>query len=146
MIGFGDYHYVYESGREGDWFITGFSPRKNDLTLYINAGFDGYRSEDIDTRRPISQNLGLRLTGNNNTGENAFTRLIFSREVLPAGAVAIRAAVERARIPADTVSDVLMGTVLQAGQGQAPARQAAVTLPRCQSPKTQTVPSNGRAA
>ena len=42
MIGFGRYHYRYASGREGDWFITGFSPRKKALTLYIMPGFDGY--------------------------------------------------------------------------------------------------------
>ena len=42
IIGFGDYHYKYESGREGDWFIAGFSPRKQNLTLYIMAGFDEY--------------------------------------------------------------------------------------------------------
>jgi hypothetical protein len=42
MVGFGSYHYRYESGREGDWFVTGFSPRKGDLTLYIMAGFDRY--------------------------------------------------------------------------------------------------------
>lgn len=42
MVGFGKYHYKYESGREGDWFITGFSPRKGALTLYIMAGFDRY--------------------------------------------------------------------------------------------------------
>ncbi len=42
MVGFGTYHYKYESGREGDWFLTGFSPRKQDLTLYIMAGFDRY--------------------------------------------------------------------------------------------------------
>jgi len=40
IIGFGDYHYVYESGREGDWFITGFSPRSQNLTLYMMGGFD----------------------------------------------------------------------------------------------------------
>jgi hypothetical protein len=40
IIGFGDYHYVYESGREGDWFITGFSPRVQNLTLYMMGGFD----------------------------------------------------------------------------------------------------------
>jgi hypothetical protein len=34
IVGFGDHHYKYESGREGDWFKTGFSPRKNALTLY----------------------------------------------------------------------------------------------------------------
>ncbi|NIR63493.1 MAG: DUF1801 domain-containing protein, partial [Aliifodinibius sp.] len=32
----------YDSGREGDWFLTGFSPRKQNLTLYIMAGFDRY--------------------------------------------------------------------------------------------------------
>ncbi len=42
IVGFGQYHYKYESGREGDWFLTGFSPRKQNLTLYIMAGFDGY--------------------------------------------------------------------------------------------------------
>ena len=42
------------------------------------------------------------------------------------GAAAIRAAVERAAIPADAVDEVLMGCVLPAGQGQAPARQAAL--------------------
>ena len=40
IIGFGDYHYVYASGREGDWFITGFSPRVQNLTLYMMGGFD----------------------------------------------------------------------------------------------------------
>lgn len=34
IVGFGDYHYVYASGREGDWFLVGFSPRKQNLTLY----------------------------------------------------------------------------------------------------------------
>jgi hypothetical protein len=38
IIGFGDMHYVYESGREGDWFVTGFSPRKQNLTLYGMSG------------------------------------------------------------------------------------------------------------
>jgi hypothetical protein len=42
IVGFGDYHYKYESGREGDWFLTGFSPRKQNLSLYIMAGFDEY--------------------------------------------------------------------------------------------------------
>jgi hypothetical protein len=39
IVGFGDYHYKYESGREGDWFLVGFSPRKQDLTLYLMGGF-----------------------------------------------------------------------------------------------------------
>lgn len=44
IIGFGTYHYKYASGREGDWFLTGFSPRKQNLTLYIMAGFDEYEA------------------------------------------------------------------------------------------------------
>jgi hypothetical protein len=43
IVGFGSYHYKYESGREGNWFLAGFSPRKQDLTLYIMAGFDRYQ-------------------------------------------------------------------------------------------------------
>lgn len=42
IIGFGSYHYVYESGREGDAPLTGFSPRKKELSLYIMAGFSQY--------------------------------------------------------------------------------------------------------
>lgn len=43
LVGFGSYHYKYASGREGDWPITGFSPRKQDLTLYIMPGFEQYK-------------------------------------------------------------------------------------------------------
>ncbi|MGD2072424.1 MAG: DUF1801 domain-containing protein [Candidatus Thorarchaeota archaeon] len=42
IIGFGTYHYKYESGREGDMLVTGFSPRKRALSLYIMSGFDEY--------------------------------------------------------------------------------------------------------
>lgn len=41
LIGFGAYHYVYESGREGDFFKVGFSPRKANLVLYLMPGFEG---------------------------------------------------------------------------------------------------------
>ena len=41
LVGFGQYRYVYASGRTGDWPVVGFSPRKNDLTLYLTAGFEG---------------------------------------------------------------------------------------------------------
>ncbi len=43
IVGFGAYHYVYASGREGDWPIIGFSPRKQNITLYIMAGFEQYQ-------------------------------------------------------------------------------------------------------
>lgn len=39
IIGFGDHHFVYKSGRECDWFLCGFSPRKGNLSLYIMGGF-----------------------------------------------------------------------------------------------------------
>lgn len=41
IIGFGSYHYRYESGREGDAPLIGFSPRKNELALYLAHNFDG---------------------------------------------------------------------------------------------------------
>ena len=42
IVGFGSYHYKYASGREGDFMLTGFSPRKQNLTLYIMSGFSRY--------------------------------------------------------------------------------------------------------
>lgn len=55
IIGFGDYRYVYASGREGDWFLAGFSPRKQNLTLY--AMCDGW------DRFPELQDLGKYTLG-----------------------------------------------------------------------------------
>lgn len=40
IVGYGRYEYKYKSGHEGAWFLTGFSPRKRDLTVYIMPGFD----------------------------------------------------------------------------------------------------------
>ena len=55
IVGFGHYHYKYQTGREGDWFVTGFSPRKQNLTLYIMSGFDQYDA--------LMQKLGKYTTG-----------------------------------------------------------------------------------
>lgn len=55
IVGFGDCHYVYESGREIDWFLTGFSPRLQSLTLYITGGLD----------REMLKRLGKYKTGKN---------------------------------------------------------------------------------
>ena len=55
IIGFGTYRYKYASGRKGEWPLTGFSPRKQNLTLYITSGFEGYDS--------LLQNLGKYKTG-----------------------------------------------------------------------------------
>lgn len=55
IVGFGSYHYKYASGREGDYFLTGFSPRKQNLTIYIMPGFDRYDD--------LMQRLGKYTTG-----------------------------------------------------------------------------------
>lgn len=55
IVGFGSYHYVYESGREGDWMLCGFSPRKQNLTLYIMSGFSNYEA--------LMSKLGKHKTG-----------------------------------------------------------------------------------
>lgn len=39
IVGFGNYHYKYDSGREGDWMLAGFSPRKQNMTIYMMGGF-----------------------------------------------------------------------------------------------------------
>ncbi|ASO07264.1 DUF1801 domain-containing protein [Arenibacter algicola] len=43
IVGFGSYHYKYDSGREGDMCITGFSPRKSNFSIYIMSGFSNYQ-------------------------------------------------------------------------------------------------------
>jgi len=55
IIGFGQYHYRYASGREGDFFVTGFSPRRHNLTIYIMPGFARYP--------PLMKKLGRYKTG-----------------------------------------------------------------------------------
>jgi hypothetical protein len=55
IVGFGDYHYRYESGREGDWFLTGFAPRKANLVLYIMSGFPRHAE--------LMERLGKHRTG-----------------------------------------------------------------------------------
>ena len=41
IVGFGSYHYRYDSGREGDACLLGFSPRSGDISIYVVSGFDG---------------------------------------------------------------------------------------------------------
>jgi hypothetical protein len=55
IVGFGAYHYVYASGRKGDWPLVGFSPRKGNITLYIMTGFE--QNDDL------MKKLGRHKTG-----------------------------------------------------------------------------------
>ena len=55
IVGFGSYHYMYDSGREGDWFVAGFAPRKRNLTLYVMSGFKRHD--------PLMKKLGKYKTG-----------------------------------------------------------------------------------
>ncbi|MGD2131476.1 MAG: DUF1801 domain-containing protein [Maricaulaceae bacterium] len=55
IIGFGEYHYKYDSGREGDFLRTGFSPRKANLVVYVMPGFKAYG--------PLLKRLGKYKTG-----------------------------------------------------------------------------------
>lgn len=55
IVGFGSYNYAYDSGRDGTWFLMGFSPRKNNITLYFMAGTERYKTE--------LQQLGKHTTG-----------------------------------------------------------------------------------
>ena len=50
IVGFGSYHYVYASGREGDWFQIGFAPRAKNLTLYLMGG--------LKAQAPLLKTLG----------------------------------------------------------------------------------------
>jgi len=58
IIGFGLYRYKYKTGRTGEWFLTGFAPRKRNLALYIMSGMYGE-----DTHRDLMSKLGKYKTG-----------------------------------------------------------------------------------
>ena len=45
MIGFGRYHYEYDTGREGDWFMVGFSPRKSNQVIYLMPGYQNFEDQ-----------------------------------------------------------------------------------------------------
>ena len=55
IVGFGTYRYKYASGRQAEWMLTGFSPRVQNLTLYIMDGFDEYDQ--------LLEDLGKHSTG-----------------------------------------------------------------------------------
>jgi hypothetical protein len=52
IIGFGTYHYVYESGREGDTIVIGFSPRKQNISIYLMGGLSSVQL--LNLGKPIS--------------------------------------------------------------------------------------------
>lgn len=55
MVGYGLYRYEYASGHAGEWFVTGFAPRKQNLTIYIMSGFSKFK--------PLMKKLGKYKTG-----------------------------------------------------------------------------------
>jgi hypothetical protein len=57
IVGFGEVHYRYASGREGDWFAVGFSPRKKSLTLYLTGGVDRH-AEHLERLGPHTTGKG----------------------------------------------------------------------------------------
>lgn len=86
IVGFGEYYYRYASGREGYWFLTGFSPRKRDLTLYLTYGFE--RHKDL-----------LRKLGMHKTGKACLYLASLEEVHLPALEELVRRSVERLRAP-----------------------------------------------
>jgi hypothetical protein len=57
IVGYGDRHLVYESGRELDWFLIGFAARKQAMTLYLTEGFEGY-DELLERLGPHTTGVG----------------------------------------------------------------------------------------
>ncbi|MCG8371098.1 MAG: DUF1801 domain-containing protein [Proteobacteria bacterium] len=76
IVGYGSYHYKYDSGREGDFILTGYSPRKTALTVYIMPGFERFDA--------LMKKLGKYKTGKSclyikrlsDVDENVLERLI----------------------------------------------------------------------
>lgn len=57
IIGFGHYHYKYKSGREGDWFLTGFAPRKKMFSLYLMCDI-AHKALDFEGLGPHKKGVG----------------------------------------------------------------------------------------
>lgn len=68
IVGFGKYHYKYDSGREGDMFLTGFSPRKQNMVVYVMNGFGRYEAHltELGSHKTGKSCLYLKKLENNN--------------------------------------------------------------------------------
>ena len=88
IVGFGDYHYRYESGREGDFFLVGFSPRKQSLSLYLPAGFPEY--DELLAALGKHRKGASCLYVNQARGRRPCRLAAVDRRILPAHAVALR--------------------------------------------------------
>lgn len=76
MVGFGTYHYKYESGREGDWFIVGFAARKSNITLYIMTGFERYAELMAQLGKVKTGNSCLHINSLNDVNRDVLKSLI----------------------------------------------------------------------
>ncbi|MEO0467693.1 MAG: DUF1801 domain-containing protein [Pseudomonadota bacterium] len=90
MIGYGRYHYKYDSGREGDMLITGFSPRKANLSLYIMPGYN------YDSMQDMLSRLGKHKVGKACLYINKLADVdqAVLREIIAAGVADVRARYE----------------------------------------------------
>lgn len=82
IVGFGSYHYKYASGQEGDWPLIAFSPRKQNLTLYVLSGSD-------------EENELLKKLGKHTTGKSCLYIKQLSDVDLPTLKTLIRKCVKR---------------------------------------------------
>ena len=76
IVGFGTYHYRYASGREGDFMITGFSPRMQELTVYIMPGFSPFDKLMARLGKYITGKSCLYIRRLSDVDEDALERLI----------------------------------------------------------------------
>ena len=88
IVAFGTYHYVYASGREGDWCVTGFSPRKDSLTVYILPGLH-------------LQQDNLKKLGKVTTGKSC----IYIKKLADVHMPTLEKMVKQARVDIETVAD-----------------------------------------
>lgn len=76
IIGYGRYRYTYETGREGDWFWCGFSPRKANMSLYFMPGYGAYEKE-IEALGPVKTGASCVYVGRlGKIDEAALRRLV----------------------------------------------------------------------
>jgi Domain of unknown function (DU1801) len=76
MVGFGEYHYKYASGREGDAFIVGFAPRSKEMTIYVFCSEMDYSQELVKLGKHKRGKACLYIKSLQDIDVDALTRII----------------------------------------------------------------------
>lgn len=133
IVGFGSYRYTYASGKSGDWMEVGFSPRKQNLTIYMMCGFDSFDAKHAE----LLKKIGPHTTGNSCL---YVKRLDVLDQAILKKLLAHSIGITRQKFPASATSAV-SDTSPQQSKKTA-TQKSAVTKPKAATTKTKVAKKN----